>query len=456
MKRLTVGSASPARVYWLFALGFGLVGAVLAMAMSFAATPQYQAQASMYVSTKGGAPLSNASLQESEASQQIALSLSKLMSSEVVTHRVVQGLQLDMSASELAAKIEAGVEPETVLINLTVTDSSATAARVIANAIAFEFTDFVEELQVKATPSTPKPQVTLVQPAVTPTDAVSPNTLQNVGLGALAGLAAGLVVANLRERANRSVRDVHTLEHIVGQPPLGSIPVSRSADTKSVAVITGDQNVLEGFKEVRTNLQHALGERSSRVVSVTSSGLKEGKTTTVIGIAIALADAGHRVVVVDADLRHGQLSHQLELADTNGLSQALSEGLELDDVIHPSGLARIDAIWSGHPSPQPSELLSSEKAATLFGLLGERYDFVVVDTPALLAFTDAAVVADYTDGVVLVARHGHVDSTDLESAVASLHRVEARILGPIFTFAPLSKPRRRSLKPRRGWMKSRG
>ena len=109
MKRSSVRAASPARTYWLFALGFGLVGAVLAVAVSLAATPQYEAKARLYVSTKGGAPLSNASYQESSASQQIALSLSKLISSEVVTKRVVQSLQLPMSASALAAQVEATV-----------------------------------------------------------------------------------------------------------------------------------------------------------------------------------------------------------------------------------------------------------------------------------------------------------------------------------------------------------
>ena len=453
MKRSIVPAATRARAHWLFALGFGLVGAILALAASLAATPQYEAHARLYVSTVGGAPISNASYQESNASQQIALSLSKLVSSEVVTDRVVQSLQLDISASDLASKIEATVEPETVLIDLSVTESSPTAAREIANATAFEFTDFVDELQVKATPSTPRPQVTLVQPAVTPSVPISPNVARNVGLGTLAGLAVGLAFANLRERANRTVRDVHTLERIIGQPPLGSIPISRSRNGRSVAIAT-DESVSEGFKEVRTNLQHALGLRPTRIVCVTSAGLREGKTTTVLGIAIALADAGHRVVVVDSDLRRPDLSSRLKLTGTDGLTEVLSGRSAVGDVIHPSGLAGIDAISSGHASHQPSELLSSDKAALLFCLLGERYDFVLLDTPALLAFTDAAVVADHTDGVVLVAPYAHVESNDLQSAVACLQRVEARILGPVFTFAPVSESRMRSLKARRGKMKS--
>jgi receptor protein-tyrosine kinase len=453
MKRSIVSAATPARGYWLFALGLALVGAVLALAISLAAPHQYEAHASLYVSTVGGASDSSA-YQESIAAQQIALSLAKLVSSEVVADRVVQSLRLDVSASELASKIKATVEPETVLINLSVTDSSPTAARDVANATALKFTDFVDALQVNATPSTPRPHVTLVQPAVTPSVPISPNVARNVGLGTLAGLAIGLVYANLRERANRTVRDFNSLERVVGQPPLAAIPSFRSRNGRSVAVVTSDKSAMEGFKEVRTNLQHALDERSSRIVCVTSAGLKEGKTTTVIGIAIALSDAGHQVVVVDSDLRRADLSSQLELADTDGLTEVLSGKLEVGDVIHPSGLPRIDVIPSGHTSHQPSELLNSERAALLFRLLSEHYDFVLLDTPGLLAFTDAAVVAGHTDGVVLVARYAEVESNDLELAVASLQRVEARILGPVFTFAPVSESRRRSLKVRRGWLKS--
>ncbi len=455
MKRLILPVATPARAYWLFALGFGLVGAILALTASLIVPPKYEAHAKLYVSTVGGAPVSNASYQETTASQQIALSLAKLVPSEVITARVVDSLQLDMSPSELASQIEATVEPETVLIDLNVTDSSPNVAREVANATAFEFADFVEELQVKAAPSMPKPQVTLIQPAVTPSAPISPNVPRNVGLGTLAGLVAGLVFATLRERANRTVRDVHSLQHIVGQPPLGSIPISRSRDGESVAVVIDDKSVLEGFKEVRTNLQHALGVRPTRIVCVTSAGLSEGKTTTVLGIAIALADAGHRVVVVDSDLRRPDLSRRLKLTGTAGLTEAISVGLTVGDVIHPSGLPGIDAISSGHASDQPSELLSSDRAALLFCVLGERYDFVLLDTPPLLAFTDAAVVADHTDGVVLVVPYAHVESNDLEAAVASLHRVERRILGPVFTFAPVSESRRRSLEPRRSRMKSR-
>jgi Mrp family chromosome partitioning ATPase len=137
------------------------------------------------------------------------------------------------------------------------------------------------------------------------------------------------------------------------------------------------------------------------------------------------------------------------MTDSPGLTEFLEEKLAFDDVVHPSPFRGIDAIPSGHASRQPSELLTSEIAGKAYRLLGERYDYVVIDTPAVLALSDAAVVAAHSDGVVLVARHADVVSIDLESAVASLQKVGARILGSVFTYAPVSESRRRSLKARR-------
>jgi receptor protein-tyrosine kinase len=432
--------------YWILGLALGLIGALIGFAVSATATPMYKAHAAMFVSTTGGAPVSNASYQETTASQQMALSLVRLASSQVVTERVVQSLELDMPPAELAEKVEAVVEPETVLINLTVTDSSPTMAREIANATAFEFADFVAELQLKTAPSTPRPTVTLVQPAATPPVPVSPNTFRNTGLGALAGLAIGLVLANLRRRTNRSVRDAGQLGSITGRPPLGSIPRSRNRSKDPVEIVTGDDFVMEGFREVRTNLTHALKDSPSGIISVTSAGLGEGKTTALVGLAITLSDAGHRVAVVDADLRGADLTERLGMAGAVGLADALAGTCGLDDIVVAPNSLRLDVIPAGQPSRHPSELLSADAAEKIFLQLSKLYDFVLVDTPALLAFTDAALAASYSDAVVIVARYGDVAENDLGSAVEGLGKVGANIVGGVFTFAPVPDLLRRSVK----------
>lgn len=431
---------------WVIALVMALVGALIALTASMLATPQYEAHARMYVSTTGGAPVSNASYQETTASQQMALSLVKLIQSETVTERVVDSLRLDMTPSELAEKMEATVEPETVLIDLMVTDSSPVLARELANANAFEFADFVDELQLKTAPSTPKPKVTLVKPAATPTVPVSPNVPRNVGLGALAGLAVGLALANLRGRFIHTVRDPEALEALTGTPPLGAIPVAKSRAGDAFAMVTRDAAMMESLREVRTNLVYVLEGSASRVVSVTSAGLKEGKTTTLCGIAAALSDAGHRVLVIDADLRQAHLTHNLDMADEVGLAEVLDGAFEPTDAIRKLRASRVDVLPAGQISVQPSELLGSRSAEKLLQLFGETYDYVLVDTPAVLAFTDAAVVATHSDGVLLVARYAAVDSEDLRTAISRLGKVDAPVLGAVFTFAPVPEPLKRGLK----------
>jgi polysaccharide biosynthesis transport protein len=427
-------------------LGAALIGALASLAMSMLATPQYEAHARMYVSTAGGSPVNNASYQETNASQSIALSLVQLVPSSAVTERVVDSLQLDMSPKELSEMMETTVEPETVLIDLAVTNSSATLAREIANASAFEFVDFVEELQLKTTSSAPKPKVTLVQPAATPMEPVSPNTPQNVGLGALAGLAAGLLVVNIRGRVIRTVCDANTLEAITGVPPLGAIPTSRVRADDAFDMVTRDAAMMESVREVRTNLAHLLECHPSRVVLVTSAGLNEGKTTTLCGIGAALSSAGLRVLVVDADLRTPELTEKLQLTDELGLAEVIDGTAELGDVIHTLRSPDVDFLPAGRIALHPSELLGSAATEKLLRRLSETYDYVLVDTPAVLAFTDAAVVATHSDGVLMVVRYAGVEGDDLQSAVSRLTKIDARILGAVFTFAPVSEPMMRGLK----------
>lgn len=431
------------RPAWLLTAGAGLLGGLFGMAASLAATPQYEAHATLYVSTKAGAEVANASYQEPGASQQLALSLSKLLETEVVAERVVRSLRLDTSPSGLAENISATVQPETVLIDVAVMDSEPESAREIANALALEFADYVDELERTSVTMIPAARVSLIQPALAPSEPVSPNTMRNVGLGVLGGLLAGVAAANLRERADRSVRDAHTLREVVGGPTLGTIPPSSTRRGGPMGLVTGDSRVSEAYKRVRTNVTQALADSSSRLVAVVSAGAGEGKTTTAAGLAVTLAQAGFRVAVVDADLRRPTLTETLSLTNEPGLTDFIYGTVDEVPVSALQGMPAVDVLPAGRKTLEPSELLASEKAVDMWSTLGKRYDYVVVDTPDILRYTDAALIAARADGTVLVARHGRTDPTDLESAVADLRTAETTILGSVFTCAPATRPRPR-------------
>ena len=433
------------KTYWLWAIAFGIAGMAAAFVVSMAATPLYEAQTTLYVSTTGGAPVSNASYQESTASQQIALSMAKLIPTEVITEQVVHNMNLAISPAALSSKITAVVEPETVLINLTVTDASPTRAREIANAVALEFSDFVDELVMKKSTSVPKPQVTVIAPAATHPTPVSPNTSRNVGLGLAVGVASGLVLANIRVRSDSTVRSGEELGSVVRQPVLGTVPAWRRHYTASAPGHGADSSVAEAYKEIRTNLRRVLGGSPSRMVAVTSAGAGEGKSATILGIAAALDDVGMRVAVVDADLRGRGLTSLLGLSEQPGLTEYFEQRRNFDEIVHPHVWQRVDAIPAGQRCDHPSELLSSEMAGKMYTLLGERYDYVLIDTPAILTFTDAAVVSDEADGVILVARYGGTTTESLHDAMTGLQQVQAEILGTVLTFAPVPTSHRRAL-----------
>ncbi|MFC9997688.1 polysaccharide biosynthesis tyrosine autokinase [Nocardia sp. NPDC127526] len=429
----TKGLVRPA---WLLTAGAGLLGGLFGLAASLAATPQYEAHATLYVSTKAGAEVANASYQEPSASQQLALSLSKLLETEVVAERVVRSLRLDTSPSGLAGNISATVQPETVLIDLAVTDSSPESAREITNTLALEFADYVEELNQTSVAMLPAGRVTLIQPALAPTEPVSPNTVRNIGLGVLGGLLAGLAAANLRDRADRSIRDAHALREAGGGPALGAVPASRARRGGPLPLVTGDDRVSEAYKRVRTNVTRALADDSSRVVAVVSAGAAEGKTTTTAGLAIALARAGHRVAVVDADLRRPTLTEHLALTGEPGLTDFLNGTVEEVPFRALQGMPSVDVLPAGHKSLEPSELLASDKAVDLWSTLGKHYDYVIVDTPATLDYTDAALIAARADGAILIARHGRTDPFNFESAITDLRTAGAELLGSVLTCAP--------------------
>ena len=195
----------------------------------------------------------------------------------------------------------------------------------------------------------------------------------------------------------------------------------------------------EAFRQLRTNLQFIDVDRPHRVLVITSAMPSEGKTTTLANLAIALATAGHRVLVVDADLRRPKLTDLLGLDRSVGLTNVLSGRVAPGQVIQ-HWAEGVDVLASGPLPPNPSELLGSTQMASTLQHLGAQYDIVLVDTPPLLPVADAAAVAPATDGVLLVCRF-KTTREQLGGAVHALQAVSAALLGTVFSMVPARGPR---------------
>jgi receptor protein-tyrosine kinase len=191
---------------------------------------------------------------------------------------------------------------------------------------------------------------------------------------------------------------------------------------------------------MRTNLQFLSVDDPPRVIVVTSSAPSEGKSTTAINLALSLAEAENSVVLVDGDLRRPTVSKYLDLVSAVGFSTVLSGAAPLSDVLQDTKFPRLTVLAAGATPPNPSELLGSHAAKRTLEELRSRFDFVIVDSPPLLAVTDAAVLATNADGALVMTRFGETKREQLAHAVRSLRDAGANVLGAVFTLVPTSGP----------------
>ncbi len=295
----------------------------------------------------------------------------------------------------------------------------------------------------------------------------SPRTARNMALGLLVGLFLGLGLALLYENLDVTVKDAEDIRKFAGAPTLGMVPVfphdgaeglaemERAGLGEKAAVIWSsigqkktdrkggghgtdlqvqfapDSTFAEQYRTIRTALLYSLREKDVRALVVTSPLPQDGKTATVCNLAASLAQAGKRVVIIDADLRKPRLHAIFRIKNLNGLSKYLMDSLPLSDLLRATPIPTLFLINAGPLPPDPSELLGSDKMTALIGDLKKQFDFVLVDTPPALAVSDAMVVGSRLDGAILVVRRGRTPREALRRSKEKLEAHKIKTLGVV-------------------------
>ena len=293
------------------------------------------------------------------------------------------------------------------------------------------------------------------RPATSP---VEPNIPRNLGFGFALGLATGVGLAFLLEGLDNTIRTTEQAQAVSGLASLGMIPLgskaARDGASSKRLVIASSKEAVELVTQVRPQSQMAESYRALRtslllsnlgappkVIMVTSALPQEGKTTTSINCAVVLAQKGVRVLLVDADLRRPSIHKTLGMGPRSGLSNVLTGSTTLEQVIaHPSILPNLHVLPAGTPPPNPAELLASTNMRDVLVQLGEQYDHIVLDTPPSLSVTDAVVLSQRADAVVLVIRSGQTTKQALRRARDILARVNAKVVGVLLNAVDLSSP----------------
>ena len=424
-----------------------VIGLLATSVLSLLATPVYTARASLFFSLDIGKTVNEIQQGATFTREQMS-SYASLATTPAVLGPVISSIGLDdASANALAGQVSVSAPNGTVILDVEVSDTSPELAAALANAVAESLTDVVEGIGPLDDQSRPTVRGAVIEPAVTPGYASSPNTRLNVLAGFIGGLLLGVVLAFVREALDTRVRGPRELKLVTDAPVLGR-PLQDDSPTDGPVVLRRPRGPeAEEYRQLASNVEFLRSADGPLTVVVSSASAGEGASTVAVNLALSLAEVSTRVLLVDANLRRPSVSGRLNIENAVGLSTVLIGRAGFTDVVQEWGPRGLSVLTSGPVPPNPTQLLSSATMTALTAELARRFDVVVYDTTAVLPVTDALLLARAADGLVLVANTRRLRRPRLQEALEALGRADVRLLGVVLHVLPNRRPAARQQSP---------
>lgn len=326
------------------------------------------------------------------------------------------------------------------VITATANAASPAGARDAANAAVDAAVARVAELADLSRPQGEPPSSLVktyqLQAATAPTSPIAPKYPLAMLQGLIAGLVIGFVIALLRKTLDSRMRTVADVDEQLGVGTLGILPESPHLQQSAARRTTGSAAADETLRQLRTNVRFMRVDSPPRSIVITSANAAEGKSTVALNLARAIAESGQHVVLVDADMRRPTVAGRLGLDEAVGLSQVLSDEVDLATATQSTDLAALRVIVAGRTPPNPSELLGTQRMAEVIRTLSEEA-LVILDAPPLLPVTDAGLLSTHADGVLLVVRVGHTYKEASDYCRRILLQLGVPMLGVVLNRAPV-------------------
>jgi len=279
--------------------------------------------------------------------------------------------------------------------------------------------------------------ISVVDKAQVPTEMFKPVLKLNLAIALILGLIGGVGLALLFEYLDDTFKQASDVERALGVPVMGLIPESKELVGKAnvVQLLTEDtrSSLAEAYRSVRTALQFSTAHGAPKILGITSTNMGEGKSTSSLCTAIQFAQAGQRVLLIDADLRNPSLHRVLGADNTHGLSNYLTGNMEPAEVTLNTTVKNLFAITTGPLPPNPAELLAGDNMQALLALAKDRFDMIIIDSPPILGLADALVIANLVEEMLLVIEAGKTRRTAAQDALKRLVAVRAKPLGCLLT-----------------------
>ena len=393
----------------------------------FVITPTYEATSQILVNQLG----KESNLYDSnevETNVQLIKTYKIMIKSSTVLEKVKDELNSDYSVDELDKKISVTSEEDSQIMTITVDDESINSAVKIANKTAEVFQKEIADIMNVN-------NVTIITEAKvkgheTP---VKPNRVMNLAIAMVVGLMSGVGLAFLLAFLDHTLKTEEDIETRLNLPVIGVISkLSKRTPEPQRLIINNEQTTFtEQYRTIRTNIEYAEIKNELKTIMVTSVNPGDGKSLTAANLAIAFAQEGRRVLLLDADLR-GPNVHNLFKADNHrGLSTILSGKATLDQVVTKTKVDNLSILTSGPASPDPTKILASKDMGSLLEILNQQFDLVILDVPSILSVSDAQILAKYCDAATIVVSSAETEIEQAQKAKKIIESTNTKLLGVI-------------------------
>lgn len=402
--------------------------------VTYTTPPVYEAEAKLFV---GSRQVSVAKVLEgqtiTELSSELLKSYAEIIRTPPIAATAIRQADLPLRARRLAESIEAEPIVDTQLISLRYKSSRAVLAQRTVNAVARAFVEEVQEIELPAAGGDqPAVKVSIVAPALRPENPVSPKKAFNFAAALVLGLLLGAGLAYVIEQLDTTVsREDDDVERL-GAPVLAMVPkIQTRREELYLEGVDSHSAFSESFRKLRTAIDLRAVDGRIQTILVTSPYAREGKTTTALNLAAVYAYAGHRTLLVEADLRRPDLHNFLHLRTTLGFTRALLNQIVVEQGIVSTGIHGLDCLPAGAIPGRPVEALASAHLEEIMSNLRARYEMIVIDAPPLLPVADSSLLVPRVDGVVLVARANETRRERLEEALQLVADANGRTIGVV-------------------------
>ena len=394
----------------------------------FMKQPAYRAQTSVMIAKSGVNDSASGTVNDINASLKLVSVYGEIVKSEAVLESVNDSIDSRMSVSELSSRISTKASSDTATLTITAESNSANDSALIANKVAEASMNEMKKLYKVGS-------ITQLSVASVPTTSSNNTLTRDLVIAAILVVFGVFGFAFLKFYFDKTIRYNENTEKALGASIAGTIPEASVKARRSGSTTIEKYStvaVSESFKILRANLQFAVASKRFKTLLVTSANVGEGKTFVAANLAMAFAQAGKKVLLVDTDLRSGNLHKLFDISNEKGLAEYLAgNGRDFDRYIEEVKNKDLFVMPCGKHPTNPSELLSSRKCKELIKSLSDIYDIVIFDGAPVNGYADSIVMASYADETLMVVKDASTKDDDFKAAENALEKVGAKITGVV-------------------------